>query len=136
MKLTLSILVLICVIAVSFAGCEFRPPPKHCEDVAAFSYEEDLAMLDESTKRVERDGFVNATALDHVIEIDIEALDRAERECTFHCTNYTYYYDQTLRVWKIEFWKTRNAEGYPQYIYQTVYLSHVGVTLLVVYDDT
>ena len=134
-KISLTILMVICSFTFLFVGCEHRPAPIHFEDVRSFSYEEDLAMYQEDTLRVKRNGFVNMSELRNTIEWDTDAIEQAAKECSIEWHNVTYYYDLTSKVWKIEFWAIRNTEGYPSYIYQTVYLNDKGITLLIIYDD-
>lgn len=133
-KISLPILIVIC--ALTFVGCELRPAPIHFEDVRSFSYEEDLAIYQEDTLRVKRNGFINKSELKNTIEWDTDAIEQAAKECSVKWHNVTYYYDLTSKVWKIEFWATRDAIGYPSYIYQTVYLNDKGVTLLIVHDNS
>ena len=133
-KISLTILMVICSFTFLFVGCEHRPAPIHFEDVRSFSYEEDLAMYQEDTLRVKRNGFVNMSELRNTIEWDTDAIERAAKECSVKWDNVTYCYDLTAKVWKIEFWAFRDDIGYPSYIYQTVYLNDKGVTLLIVHD--
>lgn len=133
-KISLPILIVICALTFLFVGCEHRPAPIHFEDVRSFSYEEDLAMYQENTLRVKRNGFVNMSELRNTIEWDTDAIERAAKECSVKWDNVTYCYDLTAKVWKIEFWAIRDDIGYPSYIYQTVYLNDKGVTLLIVHD--
>ena len=136
-KISLPILIVICALTFLFVGCEHRPAPIHFEDVRrSFSYEEDLVIYQEDTLRVKRNGFINTSELKNIIEWDTDAIEQAAKECSIKWDNVTYYYDLTSKVWKIEFWATRDDIGYPSYIYQTVYLNDKGATLLIVYDDS
>lgn len=126
-------LIFICAFAFWLAGC--RPAPIYCEDVCNFSYEEELALYQEETSRVKHTEFINTSELSNTIKWDNEAIEQAAKECPIEWHNTTTYYDLTSKIWKIEFWDTRDTEGYPSYIYQTVYMNDKGVTLLVIYGE-
>ena len=126
---------MICVFIFFIVGCEyrFRPPPIYCENVTAFSYEEDLAIYQEGSSTIKQNGFINTSELKDAIEWDTEAIEWAARECHIEWDNYTYCYDSTSKVWKIEF-KAWRDEG-SSYIYEIIYLNSKGVTLLIVYGE-
>ena len=126
-------LIFICSLTFLLAGC--RPDPRYYEEVHNFSYEEELALYQEEASRVKRTGFINTSELNKTIKWDNEAVEQAAKECPVEWDNTTIYYDLTSKIWKIEFWDTRDTEGYPSYIYQTVYMNDKGVTLLIVYGE-
>ena len=126
-------LILACILTSLLTGCVYRHPPVYCEDVKSFSYKADLETYQNESPNIKDDGFVNTSELKEEIKWHTEAIEQAAKECPIEWDNYTYYYDQTSKVWKIEFWDTKDTEGYPMYIYQTVYLNSLGVTLLIVY---
>lgn len=126
-------LLFICVFSFSISGC--RPDPRYCEEVPIFSYEEELAWYQEETSGVKHTGFINTSELSNTIKWDNEAIEQAAKECPIKWDNTATYYDLTLKIWKIEFWSTRDTEGYPSYIYQTVYMNDKGVTLFIVYGE-
>ena len=131
-----NIFFLMCIIISLLVGClPMSPPPMSYEDVPKFSYEEDLAIYAENSSNVKSEGFVNTSELEETIYWHTDAIEQAEKECPIECKLHHTYFDSASNVWKIEFWDTRDAEGYPQYVYATVYLNNKGVTLLVVYGE-
>ena len=123
----------VCVFLVLLVGCSH--PPVYYENIRSFSLAEDMALYSENSSNVQYEGFVNTDELDKSIDWDADAIKRAEKECSVQWDNVHTYFDLTANVWKIEFWDTRDTEGYPMYVYQTVYLNRNGVTLLVVYGE-
>ena len=133
-KLNLSFL--ICLICSLLVGClRMSPPPKPYTEVPQFSYEEDLAVYEANSYDIKTEGFVNTSELEEPIYWHDDAIEQAAKECTIDCINHHTYFDSSTNIWKIEFWDIRDAEGYPQYVYATVYLSNKGVTLLIVYGE-
>lgn len=131
-----NVFLLMCIIISFLVGClPMRVPPKSCDEVPKFSYEKDLAIYAENSSNVKSEGFVNTSELKGTIYLDTDAIEQAEKECPIECDFHLTYFDSASNVWKIEFWDTRDAEGYPQYVYATVYLNNKGVTLLVVYGE-
>lgn len=129
------IVALISVLVLFSVGCEQRPAPIHFENVPTFSYENDLISYSDNSLTVKKDGFANSTELEKAIVWDTEAVEWAAKECPIEWDNTHTYFDSVSAVWKIEFWDTKDTEGYPMYIYQTVYLNSKGMTLLIVYGE-
>ena len=123
----------VCVFVFLLAGCSV--PPIHYENIRSFSFADDLAMYSDNSSNVRYEGFVNIEELEKSLDYDTDAMKRAGTECPVQWDNVHTYFDPTADVWKIEFWDTRDTDGYPMYVYQTVYMNRNGITLLVVFGE-
>ena len=121
-------LTMILLLTVTYRGCS--PEPKSLDENPAFSYDEEIAMYLEDSPNVKRDGFVNTTELEKVIDTDHEAVDQAMKEYTLDNSSpyYSTFFDPEASVWKVVF----NYHD-PDQDKQSVYLNEKGKTLLIVY---
>ena len=115
-------------LSVTYRGCS--APPTYREENTAFSYAEEMAEYSLDSPDVKRDGFVNTSELEALINTDHEAVDQAIKEYNLENVNpyYRVFFDPESNVWKVVFNYYDEAQEK-----QAVYLSDKGKTLLIVY---
>lgn len=90
----------------------------------SFSWQADQARYPAGSAGVKTEGFANTAAR----KVDLQnVVSIAQAECTLEWQNTAVvFYDETAQVWKVELGFSQDDSC------QTVYLSHEGITLLVV----
>lgn len=121
-------LAMVLLLSVTYRGCS--SPPSHREENPSFSYREEMLVYSEDLPNVKRDGFVNTEELEHAIDNNLDAVDRAIKEYTLEQSSpyYNVFFDSESNTWKVVFnYFDEDAEK------QAVYMNEKGKTLLIVY---
>ncbi len=105
--------------------------------MATFSYEQDAAEYQDGTPGVNPNAFVNVDA--SPIKDQLEAVERAEKECTIEYNATSEYYDSETEMWRIDFYTAERDENGRLIALlgnsQSVYLNSDGITQLIVYGE-
>ena len=120
--------VMVLLFMITYRGCS--APPTYREENPTFSYIEEIAEFSEDSPNIKRNGFVNNSELNNIINTDHEAVDQAIKEYTLDISSpyYRVFFDPETMVWKVVFnYFDEDAEK------QAVYMNEKGKTLLIVY---
>ena len=102
--------------------------PEEEIDAKVFSYMYDLSVYEEGEAGVVTEGFVNKTQTP--ITNSLDAIVRADAECTIEYNRTDVYYDSIENMWKVCFY-TEDTLG----SCESVYMTGNGVTKLIVYGE-